>query len=839
MRAWRTGTELSLGPPAQRALFGLLVLADGQALSRTQLIDALWAGEPPSGAVNVIQTYVKRLRRLLEPARPARASSALLPTVGSGYVLRPPGDGVDLVSFRNLVGTAGDAAVDQRGVAALLGKALGLWRGAPLADIPALAGHPTVVALARERHAALGGYADAMIATGAAAEALPLLAQDAADHPLDEAAQTRLIRAYHAAGQRDRAFAVYHDARHRLADELGLDPGPELAAAHYALLRVWPPAARQAVRPAAGSMVRRPPGPFPGQASRGRVPLGQAGLGRAGLGQAALGQAGLGQAGLDQAEFGQAGLGQAGIDQAGFDQAGFGQAGFGQASPGRPAPPVRTGSVPAAPQSPVPVPVQPPVPVPAPVPVLSPVPVPAQLPADVFGFVGRTGELAKLSGQIDAGGTAVAIAVVSGTAGVGKTALAVHWAHRVRDRFPDGQLYVNLRGFDPTERPVAPADALAGFLEALGEPGRRIPSEVDARAALLRSLLANRRMLLVLDNVREAEQVLPLLPSAPTCHVVITSRSQLQGLIATTGAFALSLDLLSAEESRELLAQRLSPDRVRTAPAAVDDIAEHCARLPLALAIVAARAALRPRFALDAIAAQLRVPRNRLDLLHGGDSATDLRAVFSWSYRALEERAQRLFALLGLHQGSDISVPAAASLAGVPRDEAEQDLAQLSSAHLLTEHALGRFTFHDLLRAYAVDRSRTLDPAEQDAAVHRVLDHYLHTTYAAAVASDPSAPIVLPLADPLPAPPPDIVVDAPADPEQAREWLLAEYHVLRPTVQWAGEAGYDAHAWQLAWTLSAVLDRQRGWPERPAAGYSWTGRVEPARVHVPVVAFGR
>ena len=750
VRAWRGEAELSLGPPAQRALFGLLVLADGQALSRTQLIDALWADEPPPGAVNVIQTYVKRLRRLLEPARPARASSALLPAVGSGYVLRPPGEGVDLVSFRRLVSAAADAAADRHCVAALLGRALSLWHGAPLADIPALAGHPTVVALANERHAALGGYAEAMIATGAAADALPLLARDAADHPLDEAAQTRLIRAYHAAGQRDRAFAAYHEARHRLADELGLDPGPELATAHGALLRAFPPVSR-------GSAAE------PG------------GLAAAGSGTAS-------------------------------------QPIAGQSEP-------ITGEQAARP------------------------PVPAQLPADVLGFAGRATEITELSRLINDGGTAGAIAVVSGTAGVGKTALAIHWAHRVRDRFPDGQLYVNLRGFDPAERPVPPADALAGFLDALSEPGQRLPADLDARGALFRSLLAGRRMLLVLDNARDAEQVQPLLPSTGACHVLITSRSQLQGLIAMTGAFPLSLDLLSAQESRELLTARLSPDRVHAAPAAVDDIAEHCAGLPLALAIVAARAASRPGFALDAIAAQLRVPRNRLDVLHGGDPATDLRAMFSWSYRALGERAQRLFALLGLHQGSDISVPAAASLSGVPCREAEHDLAQLTGAHLLTEHSPGRYTFHDLLRAYAVDHSRTVDPSQQRAAVHRVLDHYLHTAYAAAMTLNSSRrPISLPPAEPLP----NVVIDPPADRDEARAWLLAEHHVLLPTVRWAGDAGFATHAWQLAWALAVFFDPQGSRPEPPAGhtavpagAYAGKERIGQAQVHVPVVAFGR
>ncbi|MBI0384003.1 winged helix-turn-helix domain-containing protein, partial [Streptomyces albiflaviniger] len=238
LRVWHGEAGIDLGTPHQRALLGLLVLAGGRSLSRAELADALWSDRPPRSAVNLIQTYVKRLRRLLEPARPARTPSALLPRVGDGYALRVPQDAVDLSRFRQLA-TRAEAARrdgDDRGAAALLAEALRLWQSPPMADLPLLAAHPAVVALAEERRAAVAKYGDAMIAAGDAEEALPILAETAAAHPLDERAQARLMRAHGAVGQRDTAFTIYLDSRRRLADELGVEPGAELTAAYTALL---------------------------------------------------------------------------------------------------------------------------------------------------------------------------------------------------------------------------------------------------------------------------------------------------------------------------------------------------------------------------------------------------------------------------------------------------------------------------------------------------------------------------------------------------------------------------------------------------------------------------
>ena len=303
-------------------------------------------------------------------------------------------------------------------------------------------------------------------------------------------------------------------------------------------------------------------------------------------------------------------------------------------------------------------------PAPAVVPPAAPAVVPAQLPGDIPAFAGRSEHLARLDALLStataAAPTAVVITAVSGTAGVGKTALAVHWAHQIAGRFPDGQLYVNLRGFHPTGQVVDPAAAVRGFLDALGVPAQRIPADPDAQTGLYRSLLAGRRVLVMLDNARDADHARPLLPGAPTTLAVVTSRDALTDLTAD-GAHPLPLDLLTGTEARELLERRLGSTRVAAEPAAVDQIITACARLPLALALVAARAASHPSFRLAALAGELAtssqsVPESR-------DVIGQVRAVFSWSYRALGPDAARLFRLLGLHPGPDTSAPAA----GQPR----------------------------------------------------------------------------------------------------------------------------------------------------------------------------
>jgi tetratricopeptide (TPR) repeat protein len=445
--------------------------------------------------------------------------------------------------------------------------------------------------------------------------------------------------------------------------------------------------------------------------------------------------------------------------------------------------------------------------------------VPRQLPTALRHFCGRRGELAELDRLLDGAlaTQAVLVTTISGTAGIGKTILAVYYAHRVADRFPDGQLYVNLRGFGANAAMMEPAEAMRRFLDALGVPQERIPGDLDAQAALYRSHLAGRRMLLVLDNARDSAQVLPLLPGTPGCLVLVTSRGQLTGLIAAASAHPLTLDLLSGDEARLLLSRRLGADRVDAEPAAVAEIINRCARLPLALALMAARAAVRPAVALHLLTDELIDTQQRWRALTSDDDpASDVRTVLSWSYHALTPAAARLFRLLGLHPGLDTDATAAASLAGLADGAARCLLTELAQASLLVEHVPGRYTCHDLLRDYATDLTRATDPEEQRrAATGRVLDHYLHSAYTAALLlAQPYEPLT------LTPPRPGVSQERPAGQKQAMHWFAREYRVLLAAIDHAVTAGYETHAWQLAWTVSTFLDRQGHWHDFAAAGRS-------------------
>jgi tetratricopeptide (TPR) repeat protein/DNA-binding SARP family transcriptional activator len=363
--------------------------------------------------------------------------------------------------------------------------------------------------------------------------------------------------------------------------------------------------------------------------------------------------------------------------------------------------------------------------------------VPRQLPAVAPHFTGRAAELAGLDSLLDAAagdGAAVVISAVGGMAGVGKTALAVRWAHRVADRFPGGQLYVNLRGFGPAGDLVDPAAAIRGFLDGLGVAAERIPVSTQAQAGLYRSLLAGRRMLLVLDNARDEDQVRPLLPGSGSCVVVVTSRTRLTGLAAGEGARLVSLDVLSDDDAHEVLAGRLGDGRAAAEPDALAELIRLCGRLPLALAITAARAADRPGFPLAGLAAELREGQ-RLAGLDAGDAATSVQAVFWWSYQQLDAAAARMFRLLGLHPGHDITEDAAARLAGLPGRQARDLLRSLVRGCLLTEPRPGRYVFHDLLRAYATGQAEAADSRTgRHAALTRLFDYYLAAAEAAAKA---------------------------------------------------------------------------------------------------------
>ena len=443
----------------------------------------------------------------------------------------------------------------------------------------------------------------------------------------------------------------------------------------------------------------------------------------------------------------------------------------------------------------------------APVPVAAvPVtPVPAQLPSAMPAFAGRGEELDGLDAILP-GTTRSPVAVLSGTPGVGKTALAVCWAHRVAERFPDGQLYVDLRGFDPTRAPLDPGEVLRGFLDALGVQQHRIPRGLDAQLGLYRSVLAARRVLVLLDNARDADQVRPLLPGSSGCVTVVTSRTLLTPLVATQGARPLTLDLLTPGESRDLLDRRLGTSRVAAEQAAAEQIIAQCAGLPLALAIVAAHAETTA-LPLSVLAEQLRDSADTLDTLTAGDQSTDLRAVFSWSTSALTPPAAGLYRLLGLHPGPDLAAAAAASMAGKSLERIRAGLGELARASLLTEPTPGRFTSHDLLRAYAAEQARTrCTDHDQHAALHRMLDHYLHSAQEAArLLYGPWNYVSLASAQP------GVIAEQFADEPQATAWLQAEYQVLLGSIEAAASAGFGTHAWQLAFSIGTYFERTGHW----------------------------
>ncbi|MCS7479386.1 BTAD domain-containing putative transcriptional regulator [Umezawaea endophytica] len=688
LRVWRNGLELDLGPPGRRAVLGLLVLASGGQVSRADLTAALWGDHPPASATNVLQTHVKHLRRLLEPDREARGRSEVLPYVNGGYAVRVDAVDVDLDGFRRLVGEAAEAdrADDPASVAALLGEALSLWQGPPLADLTILAEHPGVVALAQERRTAVVRYAEAVIAVGRAEEALPVLTRAAAEHPLDEHLHAWLIRAHRAAGRRATAFEVHRRIRERLVEELGVEPDPELTVAHLELLKD-----------------DDPPDPDRAQARRSA---------------------------------------------------------------------------------------------------------PSQLPADVVGFTGRTTELSRLDGLPTAPGSPAV--VISGTAGVGKTALALRWAHRVRDRFPDGVLYANLRGHS-TEPPVRPITVLAHFLVSLGTSADQVPVDPESAAALFRTELADREVLLVLDNAASADQVRPLLPGADGCLVVVTSRDRMVGLVATNGAQQVPLDVLPPEDSLRLVATLLGRERVEAEQAAAAEFVRLCAHLPLALRIAAAKLADHPRRAIADHVAELRAGDPLAALEVPGDEQAAVRTAFHLSYAALPERAQGLFRSLGLVPGADVSGAAVAALLGVDGHEAAPWLDFLTRAHLVEEHLPGRYRFHDLLRHYAVELGLLRDdPADRDLAVGRLHDWYLREV-------DAAARVLYPHMLRLPGEHVGAVAELDTA-ANARKWLDVERGNLVAAIRHAADHGPRRTAWLLADSLRGYF-----WQSQHSVDWAATG----------------
>jgi DNA-binding SARP family transcriptional activator/tetratricopeptide (TPR) repeat protein len=719
------GTEIRLPAGRLRVLLAGLLTQANHAVPVDELVELVWDGAPPAHAARTVRVHVVRLRRVLGP------SAARIVTQPPGYLCRAGEDELDVLRFEKLCRQARSAAREPAWprAAALLTEALGLWRGAPLADVPSdLLRQRELPRLDRLRVQAIEDHVDAGMHLDRYEQLVPQLHDLIARYPLRERPPAQLMRVLARAGRRAEALEVYQHARRVLAAELGIEPGPELRGLQERILagdaEPAPPADAASARTAVAT-------PVPGQL----VTM---------------------------------------VDAP---------------APATPAPsgPARV--------------------------------VPRELPMGVRDFTGRSGELRALTRLLDEFGDRVPgaplISAIGGTAGVGKSALAVHWAHQAASRFPDGQLYVNLRGFDPSGKPVPPEQAIRTLLDALQATAGPIPAGADAQAGLYRSLLSGKRMLVVLDNARDAEQIRLLLPGSPGCMVLVTSRGQLRGLVACENAHYLPLDLLSGTEAHEMLSRRVGAARLAAAaPQVTAELIGMCARLPLALAIAAARISARPRLGLDTFAEELRDARRRLDALDTGEAASSIRTVFSWSYHALSAPAARMFRLLGLYPGPGISAPAAAGLAGLDGGRAGLALDELVSANLLAEPASGRYVLHDLLRDYAAERVRACDSEdERRAAIRRVLDHYLLTAHAAALFSvrHDQLPHLLETSAGVTG----VVL---ADQEQARAWCQAERPAVSAAVSLAADTGFSTHAWQLAWSIGVLPEQWACWQEQIATG---------------------
>ncbi|MEU5992124.1 NB-ARC domain-containing protein [Spirillospora sp. NPDC047418] len=438
-------------------------------------------------------------------------------------------------------------------------------------------------------------------------------------------------------------------------------------------------------------------------------------------------------------------------------------------------------------------------------------PPPRQLPLDVSGFVNREASLRALDALLtdtttEAAATAadgvraVVVSAVSGAPGIGKTALALHWAHRSRMLFPDGDLYVDMRGHGPG-RPVTAGEALDGFLRALGAPPEAIPADADQRASIYRTLLDGKRVLVVVDNAASPADIRPLLPGARGCFALVTSRSTLAGLVAREGAARVTLDVLSPEESVDLLATVLGTGRVAADLAAALRVAELSGHLPLALRVVAEHAAGRPELSLAGLVAELEDERHRLDALATEeDELSDVRAAFSWSYRALSEPLRRTFRLLGLHAGPDIGVGAAPALLGADPATTGRRLRGLTAAHLLRETSNGRFRLHDLLRAYARERAAAEDPQqERTRAIRRMLAWYLLTV-------DAGRRLILPYSHAIPLVPTE-GIDVPefASAQEAAQWFERERPNVLAALRLAADRGAVRHRVETARGRRRVL----------------------------------
>jgi DNA-binding SARP family transcriptional activator len=678
VRAWRGEQALHTGSPQQRGLLACLLLRRGHTATAEELIDDLWGEEPPDQAKAALRTYASRLRKALGP------DAGLLVSESGGYALHVTGPSCEVDAEE----AAACAAEAEKAAAAgelsrareLYAQSLARWDGEPLAQVPGPYARAQRVRLAEWRLALVEHRLEMDLRVGAHTGAVSELTALTAAHPLRERLRELLMLALYRSGRQGEALAVYADTRRLLADELGVDPCPELTELHQRILE----ADEELALPAQDLQARH---------------------------------------GAEQVR-------------------------------------------------------------------------PAQLPASVADFTGRTAFVRELGGQLAAPeGTVMAVSAVAGIGGVGKTTLAVHVAQAARENFPDGQLYVDLQGAGASA--VEPEAVLGSFLRALGTPDDAIPDGVTERSALYRSLLAGRRVLALLDNARDAAQVRPLLPGTEGCAALVTSRSRMVDL---AGAQLVDLDVMSPEEALTLFARIVGHDRVAAEREAAMDVVAACGFLPLAIRIAAARLAARRTWTVASLSARLADERRRLDELRAGDQA--VKATFELGYSQLEAEQARAFRLLGLADGPDISLPAAAALLDRTPEDAEDLLEALVDTSLLESAAPGRYRFHDLLRLYArtcAERDE-LPPVLREEALARLLDFYLATAESAFALDQPGERLVDHLQTPARA-----GLDF-ADLGEATDWLFAESACFLACASQSATGSGLRHAVDLLMATSALTE---------------------------------
>ncbi|MGW2558233.1 AfsR/SARP family transcriptional regulator [Streptomyces sp. NPDC001514] len=673
VRAWGDGEALPSGSPQQRALLAALLLREGRTATAAELIDAIWGEEPPSQALAAVRTYASRLRKALGPG-------ALVSESG-GYAIRTPADALDLHVAQELVADAEKARAggDRCRARGLINKSLGLWDGEALASVPGPYAESQRARLEEWRLQLLESRLEMDLDVGCHAEAVSELTALTATHPLRERLRELLMLALYRSGRQAEALAVYADTRRLLADELGVDPRPELSRLQQRILQADAELARPVEEP-----------------------------------------------------------------------------------------------TPSAPQ----------------------ITRPAQLPATVPDFTGRAAFVRELSEQLaTAEGSVMAVSALAGIGGVGKTTLAVHVAHEARAHFPDGQLYVDLQGAGA--RAAEPETVLGAFLRALGTADSAIPDSLDERAALYRSTLDGRRILVLLDNARDAAQIRPLLPGTAGCAALITSRVRMVDL---AGAHLVDLDVMSPEEALQLFTRIVGVERVSAERKAALDVVAACGFLPLAIRIAASRLAARRTWTVSVLAAKLADERRRLDELQAGDLA--VKATFELGYGQLEPAQARAFRLLGLADGPDISLAGAAAVLDLPPQDTEDLLEALVDTSLVESAAPGRYRYHDLVRLYAracAERDEQ-PPEEREAALSRLLDFYLATAARVFAIGRPGDRLVDHLE-----PTGDAGLEF-ADRNDAQDWLYAEANCLLACARQASAGAQLRRAVDLLWAAQDLAE---------------------------------